>query len=653
MPSPHSPRQPFRTTRGRLALLLAALLAAASLIPLCQARYGTPTTIAPRPLKAGAARPQRGGPATHRSGRADDSEAFSSGSASSQSGESALVSADEECALLVKERRFVAAMDVCKSALYQVKGEWRPHALPPMHAASNRRPFVVVCAGGKKGVVAILLNLATAQEASASPALALQSLQRAESELAAAKEAASVHDAVIERVALLYKRLGNFELARTKAAEVSAKAPQALKKALLAAIEGAEGAVRSAEEKARRGSWAAANEEARALLSTSHAPGSEAHAWATPFMGSIFDLRIKALLALKDHQQAIDVARSKARIETDSSETNLLIGKLYLTIGNVATGRKFVLECAKLNPENRACMALRGALKNFDRVLEEAEKKMLLKEAVDALSELKEAIDGGAAADAPYYDANFPLLFEGFRLPVLKMLCLKQGRRKALQEATEACAAAQKLDSPGSAAFYSQVRGELFLAHGKFDEAIASLRQALQGDPRSSSLRELLQKAENAKREKMRTKYYDDLGVAKDASAEEIKKAYNKLVRKFHPDKERDETRKEAAKERMQQINNAYDVLSDKKKRQQYDAGFDPNDPNAAAAGGAHHPFHFTQQQQQHHHHHHQQRGNPFGGAHFNMDDLFSQFAEARQRAGGQQKNRQRQRDPFFRHDDL
>jgi len=62
--------------------------------------------------------------------------------------------------------------------------------------------------------------------------------------------------------------------------------------------------------------------------------------------------------------------------------------------------------------------------------------------------------------------------------------------------------------------------------------------------------------------------YYNILGVNKNASGEEIKRAYRKLAMKYHPDK--NPNRKEA-EERFKEINEAYAVLSDKEKRKQYD----------------------------------------------------------------------------------
>ena len=64
------------------------------------------------------------------------------------------------------------------------------------------------------------------------------------------------------------------------------------------------------------------------------------------------------------------------------------------------------------------------------------------------------------------------------------------------------------------------------------------------------------------------TNPYETLGVAKNASADEIKKAYRKLARQYHPDKNPGDA---AAEERFKEVQNAYDVLSDDEKRQQYD----------------------------------------------------------------------------------
>lgn len=73
--------------------------------------------------------------------------------------------------------------------------------------------------------------------------------------------------------------------------------------------------------------------------------------------------------------------------------------------------------------------------------------------------------------------------------------------------------------------------------------------------------------------------YYEVLGVDKSASADEIKKAYRKLAKKYHPDLNPDDKEAEV---HFKEVNEAYEVLSDDQKKSRYDrfgfAGVDPRD---------------------------------------------------------------------------
>ena len=81
--------------------------------------------------------------------------------------------------------------------------------------------------------------------------------------------------------------------------------------------------------------------------------------------------------------------------------------------------------------------------------------------------------------------------------------------------------------------------------------------------------------------------YYEVLGVSKGASEEEIKKAYKKLARKYHPDLNPDN---KEAEEKFKEVNEAYEILSDSNKKARYDqfgfAGVDPNYGAGAGGGG-------------------------------------------------------------------
>ena len=81
--------------------------------------------------------------------------------------------------------------------------------------------------------------------------------------------------------------------------------------------------------------------------------------------------------------------------------------------------------------------------------------------------------------------------------------------------------------------------------------------------------------------------YYGTLGVAKDATPDQIKRAYRKLARELHPDVNKEE----GAEERFREVTTAYEVLSDPKKREMVDLGGDPMANGGDAGGGMGDPF--------------------------------------------------------------
>src|SRR5256885_11715357 len=126
--------------------------------------------------------------------------------------------------------------------------------------------------------------------------------------------------------------------------------------------------------------------------------------------------------------------------------------------------------------------------------------------------------------------------------------------------------------------------------------------------------------------------YYELLGVPRKASAKDIRAAFRKLARKYHPDLNPGD---KSAEEKFKQLQEAYDVLSDSKKRQMYDQyGFysdnlPPGGPGGAGAHGEEQDVNFD-----------------FGGFDFGggsgaaggggrLRDLFRQVFSARRRSAG------------------
>ncbi len=101
--------------------------------------------------------------------------------------------------------------------------------------------------------------------------------------------------------------------------------------------------------------------------------------------------------------------------------------------------------------------------------------------------------------------------------------------------------------------------------------------------------------------------FYDILGVTKNASAEEIKKAYRKLAIKYHPDKNPDD---KSAEDKFKEAAEAYEILSNPEKKQRYDQY---GHAGVGGAGG----------------------GGGYGGGGMNMEDIFSQFGDIFGSGGG------------------
>jgi DnaJ-class molecular chaperone len=136
--------------------------------------------------------------------------------------------------------------------------------------------------------------------------------------------------------------------------------------------------------------------------------------------------------------------------------------------------------------------------------------------------------------------------------------------------------------------------------------------------------------------------YYKSLEVGKNASAADIQKAYRKLARKYHPDVNPDD---DAAKKKFQEIQRAYEVLSDAEKRELYDRYGSSFESMGTGGGGT-------------------WRASPGGGAEFDFSqifggggggfeggfgDIFRQFGGGR--AGGQRARSRPQRGSDIRHE--
>lgn len=125
-----------------------------------------------------------------------------------------------------------------------------------------------------------------------------------------------------------------------------------------------------------------------------------------------------------------------------------------------------------------------------------------------------------------------------------------------------------------------------------FEEAVRVLEAAQETYSQDNRIHQKLQDAHTLLRRSKAKDYYKVLGVSREAGEREIKRAYRKLTKQYHPDKYRGDLTPEEVQKKQSSINEAYEVLSNPELKQRFDMGDDPNSQeqqNPFAQGG--HPF--------------------------------------------------------------
>jgi DnaJ family protein C protein 7 len=150
-------------------------------------------------------------------------------------------------------------------------------------------------------------------------------------------------------------------------------------------------------------------------------------------------------------------------------------------------------------------------------------------------------------------------------------------------------------------------RAKCYMDTEQYEEAVRDYEKLTKMD-RNQEYRQLLKQAKLELKKSKRKDYYKILNVAKDATEEEIKKAYRKEALKHHPDRhaEADDATKAEEEVKFKEVGEAYSILSDKQKKHRYDTGQDLEegmsmgdfDPNVIFqsffGGGGGNSFHFS-----------------------------------------------------------
>ncbi|KAJ8600542.1 hypothetical protein CTAYLR_007922 [Chrysophaeum taylorii] len=346
----------------------------------------------------------------------------------------------------------------------------------------------------------------------------------------------------------------------------------------LASKEKAAGEAKEGERRARdcvraedRAAAAAARRDFRAQLTAL----DEVLELASTPPSALYLQKARAHYHLGDLYESIADAGRALKVEPDELEALELRGAAYYRLADHGMAKNHWQEALKRDPEHRGC-------KQGYKLVRALSKKDAAGDEHWAARRHRDAIDSWRAAIA--VDP------EHARFSHIANLKIARAALDLKDYAAAADAAADAIATDDADVDAHLVHADALMGAEDFEGAVRAAMRAR--DIRDDDLtKKTLAKAEAALKQSKTVNYYKVLGVKRDATVKEIKKAYRDAALKYHPDKlpaDAPEHEQEAAVVKFQQIAQAYEILSDDETRAKYDRGDDlSGNPQAQQ----HHPF--------------------------------------------------------------
>ncbi|KAA8913063.1 hypothetical protein TRICI_003292 [Trichomonascus ciferrii] len=278
-------------------------------------------------------------------------------------------------------------------------------------------------------------------------------------------------------------------------------------------------------------------------------------------------LRCELLLASGQEDQASSQVMSLLRTDSQDPEALTIRGKILYQQGDNAKATAHFQEALRCDPDFKKARTLLKLSKEIEKARTEGNNAFK----AGNLQQAKELYTKALELDPNNKGTNSKLFSN--RATVNVKLNLPE-------EALQDCDRALELD-PGFTKVKktkARVLGQL----ERWEDSVQEFKSALEDDASDQSLRNELREAELELKKSKRKDYYKILGVDKNCSETELKKAYRKKALIFHPDKNPDDP---DAQEKFKDVGEAYETLSDPQKRAHYDSGVDLQDPSDMFGG--------------------------------------------------------------------
>lgn len=294
-----------------------------------------------------------------------------------------------------------------------------------------------------------------------------------------------------------------------------------------------------------------------------------------------------------------DIKSIYAKDNTNVDATILYSKYLYL-LGDIETAKNTIKnKCLRSDPENRICKELFKLFKQAERLNEYANNEFNNGNHHAAVKHFTEYID--------LMEKDAKSILPGIDLIDTKVkLCQSYADAQdhtIADDGVKFCTSV--IDSLGGSdnSEYKMAclvnRAQLHVTLEDFDKAkydANTVRESEHGNKHHQKLQQILGRIQQQERINSQRDHYKALGFDRkkkhEVTLSDIKKAYRKFVKLYHPDKHKTPEEKEKAGKKYKEITEAYEVLSDDSKRQRYDAGENDFQHGDQGGGGHHgHPF--------------------------------------------------------------
>ncbi len=272
---------------------------------------------------------------------------------------------------------------------------------------------------------------------------------------------------------------------------------------------------------------------------------------AAPDAPSSLEMDARCMLNLGLYADAIQTTGRLLKVKPSSLDGFLLRGQAYLYEGEQDVAMQHFKEGYKSDPDHKelkkAYKDLKGYIKEESKGRDLANKNNYPK-ALESVEQALRFLHGEDLNGAPEMDV--------ITIKLREVLCKCYAKLKRGDDALSCARRVQQHDPESIEAFKRSC--EAYMLQEKWDAAVQACENAVRRAGREQEARELHDKAKRMKFKSEQKDYYGALGVAKDATEKQIKKAYHKLSMVHHPDKVSGEAEKEAATKRFTEIGEAY-----------------------------------------------------------------------------------------------